>query len=96
MLPRQNFRRRQQHRLVSVLDRNDGGFRGNQRLAAANVALQQPAHGMRRLHVFGDFLQHALLRAGRFERQHLLDLFAHPIVELERYTWLQARLGSFE
>ena len=51
---------------------------------------------MRRLHVIGNFLQHAFLRAGGLERQHGFDLFAHAIVQFERNARLQSRFGALQ
>ena len=96
VLAGEDFGGREHRRLIAVLDRDHRGFGGHQRLAAAHVALQQAAHRMRRLHIISDLLQHSLLRAGGFERQHGLDLLAHAIVQLERDAGLDAGLGALE
>ncbi len=57
MLAGQDFGGRQHRRLVAVLDGDDRGLGGHQRFAAADVALQQAAHGMRRLHVLARSLR---------------------------------------
>ena len=83
MLLRQNFRGRENRHLIAVLQRDHRRFRRHDGFSAAHIALQQPVHRTRPRHVVRDLLQHALLRIRRFERQQLLDLFAHPIVQRE-------------
>ena len=51
-----------------ALDRLQRGERGDDRLAAADVALQQPLHRRRALEVVADLAPHALLRARQLER----------------------------
>ncbi len=60
MLAGQDFSGRQHGGLIPVLDGDHGGLGSHQRFAAADVALQQPAHGMRSLHVLRDLFQHAV------------------------------------
>ena len=83
MLRGQDFGGREHRHLVSVLDGDHRRLRCHDGLAAAHVALQQTVHGARRGHVTRDLAQHALLRAGRLERQHGLDPLAHAIVQIE-------------
>ena len=51
MLARQHFGRRHQRRLRAGLDRDRHGHQRDDRLARADVALQQPQHAPRRRHV---------------------------------------------
>ena len=51
---------------------------------------------MRRGHILRDLFQHTLLRPGRLEREHRLDLFAHRFIQIERDTRLATNVGSFE
>ena len=84
MLRGQDFGGREHRHLIAVLDGDDGGFGGHDGLAAAHVALQQAVHRMRRGHIVGDLLEHALLRARRLERQHGFHALADAVVECER------------
>ncbi len=52
-------------RLAAGLDRRQHGQHGNQRLARAHIALQQPVHPVFGSHVGGDLLDRAELRACR-------------------------------
>ncbi len=83
VLRRQDFRGRQHRHLVAVFDGDNRGLGRHQRLPAADVALQQPVHGMRSRHIVRDLPQHALLRAGRLERQHLFNALPHALVQLK-------------
>ncbi|MDT4832385.1 hypothetical protein FQZ97_659410 [compost metagenome] len=65
----QDFGRRHQRRLVAGIDGLARRQRGDDGLAAADVALQQPVHRVRARHVGGDLRHHPLLRAGQPERQ---------------------------
>ena len=96
VLRRQDFGGRQHRHLVAVFDGDHRRLRRHDGLAAAHVALQQPVHRMRRRHVVGDLPQHALLRAGRLERQHGLDPLAHAVVELEGDARDSARLAALQ
>ena len=49
------------------------GLDGDDGFAGADIALQQAAHGLGAAHVGDDFGEHALLRGGGMEGQHLLD-----------------------
>ncbi len=68
MLLGQNFGRRHERNLPAALDRLQRGERGDDRLAAADVTLQQPLHRRRTLEIVTDFPPHALLRAREPER----------------------------
>jgi len=92
MLGRQNLGGRQQHGLITVLDGDHRRLRGDDGLAAADIALQQPVHGHGRGHVVRDFGQHLLLRGRGLEGQHLLHLVAHARREREGDAVLGARL----
>ena len=69
MLAGEDFGRRHQRRLPSRLD--DVGHRQQRddRLARADVALQQPDHPLRRGEIGADFGDRLRLRAGQRERQ---------------------------
>ena len=56
MLLRQNFRRSHQRDLVAVFNGDDRGLKRDNRLPRSHIALQQPPHRRRRLHVGGNFL----------------------------------------
>ena len=56
VLRRQDFRGREHRHLVPVFDGDHRRFRRHDGLAAAHVALQQPVHGPRLLHVVRDLL----------------------------------------
>ena len=60
---------RHHRHLPAVLDGLQCGERGHDRLAAADVALQQPLHRVRPREVGSDFRQHPRLRAREPERQ---------------------------
>ncbi len=67
----QDLRGRHERHLPAVLDRLQGREGGDERLAAAHVALQQPAHGMRLREVVGDGGPGLLLRPREGEGQRL-------------------------
>ena len=82
-----------QHRhLIAVFEGYNGGFSGNNGLAAAHVALEEAVHGAGARHVAGDFAQHPLLSPGGFEGQQAFDLFPDPVVQFEADTWHLAGL----
>ncbi len=64
----ENFGRRHERDLPAGLDRLQRGERRDDRLAAADVALQQSLHRHRALEVVADLPPDALLRAGELER----------------------------
>src|SRR6185437_2020234 len=63
MLLGEDLGRRHERDLPAALDRLQRGERGDDRLAGADVALQQPLHRHRALEVVGDLAPDALLRA---------------------------------
>ncbi len=69
MLARQDLGRRHQRRLRSRLDRVEHGEERHHRLAAADIALQQPQHPQRRRHVAGDLGERLALPHGQREGQ---------------------------
>ena len=71
MLLRQNLGRRHERHLQAVLHRDERRQQRHDRLARADVALQQPVHRLRPLHVVDDLLQRAALPFGQPERQDL-------------------------
>ncbi len=66
----EDFGRRHERDLEAVLHRDQGGHERDDRLARADVALEQPVHRLRAFHVADDFGNHLLLIAGQLERQH--------------------------
>ena len=73
MLLGEQFGRRHHRGLIVVLDREQRGEQGDDRLAAAHVALQQAVHALRARHVLHDLARGAHLRAGELERQDRLQ-----------------------
>jgi hypothetical protein len=67
----EDFGRRHQRGLVAGVDGLCGGQRGDDCLAAADVALQQPLHRMRLRQIERDLTAHALLRRRQRKRQRL-------------------------
>ena len=65
MLPRQDLGRRHQGRLGAALDRLQHREQRDDGLAAADIALQQPHHALRRFHVAADLGQSPTLAAGQ-------------------------------
>src|SRR5882724_2331351 len=96
MLLRQDFSRRHERDLISIFNRDDGSLKRDNRLAGADIALEQPAHRKGRLHVGGDFLEHALLRAGRMKWQYLLYRFADAGPDLEGDAGARSLLAPLE
>ena len=64
VLAREHLGRRHQRGLGAGLDRPEHGQRGDQGLAGADIALQQPEHAVRRGHVGVDLGQRLCLAAG--------------------------------
>ncbi len=69
ILRRQDFRGRHHRRLAAGVDRGEAGNRGDDGLAAAHIALQQPLHRMRLGEIAQNFGHSAALRARQAERQ---------------------------
>jgi hypothetical protein len=70
--------------LVARFDGGQGGERGDDRLAGADVALEQPVHRVGRRHVAADLVPHALLRAGERPRQRRAQLLDERAGRAER------------
>ena len=68
---------RHQRRLSSVLDRHQHRQQGDDRLARADISLQETAHRPGRGQVGDDLLEDLLLRAREVEGQHGRQLRAH-------------------
>ncbi len=83
VLLREDLGGRHEGGLVSVLEGDDHGEKGDHRLPRAHVALDQPVHGMRGSHVVGDLAEDALLRAGQVEGQDALHRLAHAGADVE-------------
>ena len=65
----QDLGRRHHRRLVPRLHGGEDGERRDDRLAGADVALEEPVHGARRGHVAADLVPHPLLRCRERIRQ---------------------------
>ena len=68
---------RHQRDLGAVLDGNQRGLHGDDRLSRSDIALQQTAHGLRFAHVGDDLAEDTFLRRRGMEGKHLLDRLAH-------------------
>ena len=82
---------------IAVLHREQRGEQRDDRLAAADVALQQPLHAALAAHVGEDLAQHARLRARERERQRLAELRRElsPVLEADAAPRLAGqRLGA--
>ena len=80
----QNLGRRHERDLQIVFHRDERGEQRDDRLAGADVALQQPVHRLRQLHVFDDLFQCLLLAVRQLERQHGARRVADAIVHAHR------------
>jgi hypothetical protein len=80
VLPGEHFGRRHQDHLGLVCHGQQHRVDGHDRLAAADVPLQQPVHRMRASHVGGDFGHGLVLASGQFEAEQAAD----PGVDLGR------------
>ena len=96
MLLSQDLCRRHEGDLISVFNRDDGSLKRDDRLAGTDIALEQPTHRKGRLHVSRDFLEHALLRAGRMKWQYLLYGFAGSSTDLEGDAGARSLLAALE
>ena len=88
----QQLGRRHEGHLLAVLHRQQRGEDGHDRLPGSDVALQQPVHRLRLLHVFADVLQRAPLSLRQMERQHAPERGADRVVHA-RDQRLQLALG---
>ena len=80
MLLRQDFRGRHQRHLITIFDGDNGRLKTDDGFARTDVSLQQTPHGIRLLHVLGDFLEDPFLGGGGMKRQNFLDGLAHAII----------------
>src|SRR6266550_936819 len=96
MLFRQNLCRRHEGDLISIFDRDDGSLKRDNRLAGADIALEQPSHWKGRLHVGRDFLEDALLRVGWVKWQYLLYRFADSGPDLEGDAGARSLFAALE
>ena len=96
MLLRQDFCRRHKGDLISIFDRDDASLKRDNRLAGTDIPLEQPSHWKGRLHVSRDFLEHALLRAGRMKWQYLLYRFADAGPDVEGDAGARSLLAPLE
>jgi len=77
MLHGENFGGRHKRGLATIFDGYDGGLQGDNRFAAANIALEETVHGRGLFKVGGDFGQDALLCCGGLEGKDALQSFAN-------------------
>ena len=80
--------RRHERHLQAVLHGDNRREQGNDGLAGADVALQQPVHRLRAQHVVDDFLDRLALPRRQLERQDLRRAGADAVVD-RRYKRLQ-------
>ena len=76
MLPRQDFGWHHQGTLGAALNRRGQRQQCDDRLAGADIALQQPQHAIGRCHVFEDFANNNRLRVGEAIGQGVDELAA--------------------
>ena len=86
MLLGEDFGRRHEGDLPAVLHREERRQQRHDGLARADVALQQPVHRLRLLHVLADVLQRLALAAGEVKREHASQRLTDPIVDVDRET----------
>src|SRR6185312_2502593 len=96
VLRSENLSRGHERGLVSVLDRDHGGFEGDERFSRSDISLQQAAHGNWCLHVGGDLSQNLLLCGRRTEGKEAFDRLAHAIIEFEADSGAPAKVAAFE
>ena len=84
MLLGQNLGRRHERHLQPVLHGHERRQQRDDRLACADIALQQPVHRLRALQIVDDFLQRLLLPVRQTERQHAPGRFADAVVDANR------------
>ena len=94
MLFSQDFGRRHEGRLISVFNCDDDRLERNNGLAASNITLQQAIHRIRRLQIVHDFLQDALLRDCRMNRQNCLHLLPNPAGSFKPHALQRATLDA--
>src|SRR3954453_21199470 len=73
-----------QRRLITVLDRQQRREQRHDRLAAADVALEQPMHAVWAGHVHPDLANRSRLGSGEWKRQRRLELRRQVAAILER------------
>ena len=91
VLLREDFGRRHEGDLEAVLHLDKRRKERDDRFSRADVALEQPVHRMRPLHVVDDFLECLFLPVRQLERQHVPRGVADPIVDLDRHRLLLRR-----
>ena len=94
MLLRQDLGRRHERHLQAVLHRDQRRQQRDDRLARADVALQQPVHRMRALQVLDDLLERLSLPRRELERQHAAGRLADAIVDVDRMRFEFGRRAS--
>ncbi|CAB5041515.1 unannotated protein [freshwater metagenome] len=68
----------EQDGLAAVIDHREHGAQGDDRLARADLALQEPVHRVRARHVLGDRSAHLELSGGELEGQPRLEVLEEP------------------
>ena len=89
----QNLGRRHERHLQTVLHRDDRRQQRHDGLPRPDVALQEPIHRVRPLHVLDDLLQGLPLPGGEAERQHAARGLADAIVHLHDHRLALGRRG---
>ena len=82
--------RRHERDLQTVLHRDERRQQRHDRLAGPDVALQQPVHRLRPLHVLDDLFQRRPLAVRQLERQHAARRLANAIVHENRFGFRSA------
>jgi len=93
MLLGEDFGWRHDRHLQAVLHRHQRRQQRDNRLAGADVPLQQPVHRLRLLQVVDDLLERLLLPVGQTEWQHPARRLANAIVDADRLRLLLRRGG---
>ena len=83
MLFGQDLGRSHEGDLVSVLHGQEGRQKRDDRLAAADVPLQETIHRAARHQIVGDLLERPPLRSSQVERQRVAQAIADPIVDAQ-------------
>ncbi len=96
VLPREDFGRRHDRRLMAGFDHVRGRQQRHDGLARAHVALQQPQHARPGSQIAGDFLDRLALRACEREGQRSLDLRTQPPVALAGPARLAPHLAAHQ
>ena len=94
MLLGEDLGRRHERDLEAVLHRDERRNQGDDRLAGADVSLQQAVHRRRALQVLDDVLERVTLAGGELEWQHRPRRRADAIVDGDRERLFFRRRGA--